>query len=110
MILLDSNLIIYSALAEFYYLLEFIEANAPYVSAISQIEVLGFQRLNRADIRYFESFFKSTTILPVSDKVILEAIGLRQQRKMKLGDSIVAATALVYEFSLATHNIKDSNG
>ena len=36
--LLDSNVIIYSALAEFDFLLDFIRVNSPLVSAISKVE------------------------------------------------------------------------
>jgi predicted nucleic acid-binding protein len=36
-----------------------------------------------------------------------QAITLRQQRKMSLGDSLIAATALAYEIPLATRTVKD---
>jgi predicted nucleic acid-binding protein len=35
------------------------------------------------------------------------AIGLRQQRKMSLGDALIAATALEHNLTLATHNEGD---
>ncbi len=35
------------------------------------------------------------------------AITLRQQRKMGLGDSIIAATALVHGLALVTRNVDD---
>lgn len=40
-------------------------------------------------------------------KFIEIAITLRQRRKRSLGDSIIGATALSNDLSLATHNIKD---
>ncbi len=107
MTLLDSNIIIYSALPEYEFLLEFIRNRSPFVSDISRVEVLGFQGLTTEDIFYFESFFESTTLIPISEEVLLEAIRLRQIRKMSLGDSIVAATAIVNRFELATSNTKD---
>jgi predicted nucleic acid-binding protein len=39
--------------------------------------------------------------------VIDEAIRLRQLRKISLGDSIVAATAIARHLTLATHNTDD---
>lgn len=107
MMLLDSNIIIYSALPENEFLREFIRSHSPYVSDISRIEVLGVQKLTAEDIEYFDSFFEATTMIVVSEEVILEAITLRQKRKMSLGDSLVAASAIVNDFALVTNNTKD---
>ena len=107
MMLLDSNIIIYSAMPENEFLREFIRKNSPFVSDISRVEVLGFQKLSAEDIEYFELFFGSTTTIPVSEVVIVEAIRLRQRRKMSLGDSLVAASAIVNNFGLVTNNAKD---
>lgn len=107
MMLLDSNIIIYSALLENEFLREFIRNKSPFVSDISRVEVLGFHKLTAEDIKYFESFFESTTIIPVSEEVIVEAIMLRQKRKMALGDSLVAASAIANDFALVTNNTKD---
>lgn len=107
MTLLDSNIIIYSALTEYAFLLEFIQDRSPYVSDISRIEVLGFHGLASNAISFFESFFASTTLIPISNEIIAEAIRLRQKRKMSLGDSVIAATALLNDFELITNNSKD---
>ena len=45
--LLDSNVIIYAARPEYAALREFIEAEAPAVSVISRIEVLGYHKLTK---------------------------------------------------------------
>ncbi len=45
--------------------------------------------------------------LPLSPAVVTAAITLRQQRKMGLGDSIIAATALVHGLPLVTRNTDD---
>ncbi len=76
-------------------------------SEISRVEVLGFQKLTAYDIEFFVAFFKSTTLLPVSEKVIMKAVLLRQEHKMTLGDSLIAATAIVNDLKLITSNIKD---
>lgn len=46
-------------------------------------------------------------VLPVTDLVAREAVRLRQQQKMGLGDSIIAATALVHGRTLVTRNEAD---
>jgi predicted nucleic acid-binding protein len=47
--------------------------------------------------------------LPVCNFVIENAISLKQQRKMSLGDSLIAATALVNNDKL-TNNVEDFIG
>ncbi len=74
---------------------------------MSRVEVLGFRDLSALEIVYFEAFFDSAAILSVSDDVITEAVKLRQKRKINLGDSLIAATALVNNFPLVTNNTKD---
>ena len=46
-------------------------------------------------------------MLPIDQDVLDEAVSLRQQRKMSLGDALVAATALVNHLPLVTHNVAD---
>jgi len=105
--ILDSDIIIYSALPESRSLKDFILLNSPYVSVVSRVEVLGFQRLFTHEIEYFESFFNSSTIIPISDEIIDGAIRLRRQRKINLGDSLIASTAIENDMSLVTNNRKD---
>lgn len=84
-----------------------IAASSPAVSAVSLIEVLGYHKLSEADRTHFEAFFAAAEILPISDAVVAKAVGLRQTRKMSLGDALVAATALVFDRELLTRNVKD---
>lgn len=105
--LLDSNIIIYSALPENGFPRDFIALNSPYVSDISRVEVLGWQHLDAIQIEYFAAFFESSTSLSPTNDVILETIRLRQLRRMALGDSLIAATAIIYDLDLVTSNTKD---
>ena len=105
--ILDSNIIIYSTQPENEFLREFIAENSPSVSAVSYVEVLGYHGLSDEEKELFEDFFDSTEILPISEEVIAKAIELRQKKKMTLGDSLIAATALVNKLVLITNNTKD---
>jgi toxin FitB len=107
MMLLDSNIVIYAAQAEHQRLRELIREHAPAVSCISYIEVLGYPSLRQQEIAFFSMFFDAAEILPLSNAIMLEAVKLRQKRRMTLGDSIIAATALVHRRTLVTHNISD---
>lgn len=105
--LIDSNIIIYAAKPEHPDLPQFIADHAPAVSAVSFVEVLGYHCLTPEDRQHFEEFFTAATILPISDAVLLRAVELRQQRKLTLGDSLIAATALVHNRTLVTRNATD---
>ncbi len=105
--LLDSNIVIYGSKPECAFLKPLLRDDATVVSGISYPEVLGFTGLTSQDQADFEEFFATTPMLPVSDEVLRRAAALRQTRRMKLGDAIVAATALVHRVTLATRNVSD---
>jgi predicted nucleic acid-binding protein len=104
--LIDSN-IIYAAHPEHAGLREFIATQAPAVSAVSYVEVLGYHELTTAEESLLREFFAVSTLLPIDQDVIEQAVSLRQQHKMSLGDALVAATALVHRLPLVTHNMDD---
>lgn len=104
-ILLDSNLLIYAPRSET--VRRFIGENFCAASAISLVEVLGFHQLSAEDILDYERLFAGLDVIPVAPSVIDAAITLRRQRKMKLGDSLIAATALENDLPLATNNESD---
>jgi len=106
-VLLDSNIIIYSAQPEHAQLRELIAENAPAVSALSYLEVLGYHLLTEQQRQYFEEFFQVAQVLPISQDVLNQAVILRQQRRMTLGDAIIARTALVHGLTLITRNTDD---
>ena len=108
--LLDSNIIIYSAQPENGFLRRLIAESAPAVSAVSYVEVLGYHRLTETERRYFEAFFTEAQALPLSQAVLDEAVRLRQARRIKLGDSLVAGTALLHDLTLVTRNVDDFVG
>ncbi|QMW05738.1 type II toxin-antitoxin system VapC family toxin [Spirosoma foliorum] len=107
--ILDSNIIIYSVQPEYLSLARYLQANQEIVqvSLISTLEVLGFSRLDPIDKRKFEAYLGSAKLLPITDEIINKAIRLRQQRKRSLGDSIIAATGLIYNQPILTNNVAD---
>ena len=107
MILLDSNILIYSCQTEFVYLKPLVLDTKNGVSHISKLEVLGFPRLTAIEKQYFENVFKILKIMPINEAVVDKAIELRQQFKMKSNDSIIAATALLNNMDVYTRNVDD---
>ncbi len=107
MILLDSNIIINSTKPGFDFLRHFLANQTLCVSVVSYVEVLGYHKLTGQDKDEFEEFFALTPIFPVSREVASAAVRLRQSRKITLGDSLIAATAITHDLKLATFNTKD---
>jgi predicted nucleic acid-binding protein len=105
--LIDSNIIIYASQPEHAGLRAFITAQAPAVSAVSFVEVLGYHELTETEESLFREFFAVSSMLPIDQDVLDQAVTLRQQHRMSLGDALVAATALVHRLPLATHNVDD---
>ena len=105
--LVDSNILIYAAQPVHAQLRRFIADHAPAVSAVSYVEVLGYHQLDDEERQYVEAFFRLAQVLPLSQAVLDQAVALRQQRKMSLGDALVAGTALVHSLTLVTRNVED---
>ena len=77
------------------------------VSEISKLEVLGYYKLTADEKTNFEHFFQNINILLINSEVIEKAITLRQTYKMSIGDSIIAATALLHNRKIFTNNEDD---
>ncbi len=111
MYLLDTNVVIHylnKALPtqSIIFLNEFIDEQC-YVSVITQMETLGFNFKNKIDQNITETFIENATVLDIYSDVIQKTISIRKSRKIDLPDAIIAATALVNDFTLITQNMKD---
>ena len=105
--LLDSNIIIYASKTDGANLRSFLDTIHRYASVITYIECYGFQRMVQEERDELDGFFRNTRILPLTDTIAGRAISLRQQRRMGLGDAIIAATAVTHNLTLVTHNTED---
>ena len=105
--ILDSNIVIYSILPAHQALRDLITVNAPAFSAITLVEVLGFHGIAAPDRTQFQKLFDSLPMLDMDRPILDRAVSLRQQRRMSLGDAIIAATALVHDKTLVTRNTSD---
>lgn len=105
--LLDSNIIIYSYQPAYTFLKSLVIDPINAASAISKLETLGFHGLQPGEQTYCEYAFQVLQVLPIDDTVLAEAIRLRKIYKLKLADSIVAATALLNSAELNTRNVSD---
>jgi hypothetical protein len=78
------------------------------VSIISKIEVLGFNT-QEFELEQLESFIQLSSIVYIDEAVADKTIEIRRMKRIKLPDAIIAATALVQNCILLSHNTTDFN-
>ncbi|WP_006787516.1 type II toxin-antitoxin system VapC family toxin [Thiorhodospira sibirica] len=79
------------------------------ISAITKIEFLGWSGF-ASDPRLYnqaQAFLSHAQVFALSEAIIEQTIRLRQQFKTKTPDAIIAATALVHDLTVVTHNTSD---
>lgn len=108
MILLDTNVVIYLHGA----MLEDSVADKLRNSTLDTCniivaEVLGYKRMEPEDAEYFKSLFGTMRNHLLDKEVTNKVIELRQKTNIRLPDAIIAATALVNDLVLWTHNTDD---
>lgn len=69
-VLLDSNIIIYTATDANEKLISYLSDKDLHASALSYVEVLGFQKLSEEDRGFFEEFFDSISVLSIDEQII----------------------------------------
>ena len=112
--LIDSNIIIYfvnnvlpqNSVAK----IEKILKENFIISTISNIETLGWYNIEEEDKVKLIDFLSNSTIFYIDKRIEAKAIEIRQKKKMKLGDSIIAATALIHDLTIITRNESDFYG
>lgn len=78
----------------------------PNVSVITKIELLSFVA-SPPIIQLLTDFINDSNLLELTSEVVERTTRLRRKHKLKVPDAIIAATALIYDFTLITHNTSD---
>jgi len=77
------------------------------ISVVVEIEVLTYHETPEK-MPLIEEFISFATVVPLDKEITLKAIEIRRnQRKLKLADAIIAATAVVHNLVLISNNVKD---
>lgn len=80
------------------------EAN---LSIISKIELLSWQPPTDKSLKPIKDFIDLSIVLPLTDAIVQKTIEIRRLKKLKLPDAVIAATALVNDFTLISRNKSD---
>ena len=87
----------------------FLDNIEPIISVITRIESLGWLGSTSKQLAALTVYINAGIILPLDESVILKTIELRQNYRIKTPDAIIAATALVNDFTLISRNVDDFN-
>ena len=71
-------------------------------SVITRMELLGFSGITEHEERTFKVLLSKMTRLSLNVDIEDATIQLRKQRRIKLPDAIIAATAITYNMELLT--------
>lgn len=81
-----------------------------FVSDISWMETLGYTFSDSTEQQETEALLNVLVRLPIADAVVMKVVEIRQSRRMKLPDAIIAATALLNNCTVVTRNVTDFSG
>jgi len=81
--------------------------DATHISIITRMELLSWKSLKAKDEEVINEFISDSIVFSLQETIVKKTISLRKVSKIKLPDAIIAATAIVYDLHLITHNLKD---
>jgi len=107
--LIDNNVIANFTSEKFpinamYFLADVIDA-IPNISVITKIEALSWRSPIPQDEFFVKSFVDNSIIITLSDAIVEKCIEIRRNFKIKTPDAIIAATAIIYNFTLLTSDL-----
>jgi len=108
---LDTNSILYylkkhKNLSDFF--ISIIQGSEPVsLSVVNKIELLSYSGLQEEDEKQIKEFIQDFKMRELDDEIVDKTIEVRKKYKLKLPDAIIAATAMINNLILVTHNKKD---
>ena len=111
MYLIDTNVLIYYANASipdnFRSEMDRILKQSFNISIITKLEYLGWRGFDSVSFSKAEQFVEYADIFHIDEEIARQTIRLRRNLKIRLADALIAATALVNDFTLLTRNQDD---
>jgi len=102
--LIDSNAVIEFLggslpIAGLRWLEDLVDNNLHFLSVVNRIELLSYNG-NPSEMQVLDDFIKASTVLLLTEDVILKTIEIRKQVNIKLPDAIIAATSIVHRLEM----------
>ena len=83
---------------------EMLQDKILYYSFITEIELLGFYGITIPQKKFIQKFLSDLNKIGYTEKIEKLTIELRQKKKIKVPDAIIAATALAHDQPLITED------
>lgn len=77
------------------------------ISSLTLSELLSFPKITKQEEKDIFEFITFVSIIPVDENIAIQSGRLRRKTRLRLGDSIIAATASVSGSTLVTRDKKD---
>jgi tRNA(fMet)-specific endonuclease VapC len=77
------------------------------ISFITEIELQVWNPPNPNDMLVYIRFISGSNIIFIDASIITQAVSIRKNQKLKIPDAIIAATAIVNDYTLISDNDKD---
>jgi predicted nucleic acid-binding protein len=100
-IFIDTNICVYLLNGDVV-LADMLQGQNLYISIITEMELLAYHAENASANQPLYNFLQAISIINIEEKVKITAVKIRRQSKLKLPDSIIAASALAYDLPLIT--------
>ena len=98
---IDTNICIY-LLSGDVVLAELLQGQNLYISIITEIELYAYHSNSSSAGQVLNNLLESVSIINIDEKVKVSTIEIRKQAKIKLPDSIIAASAIAFNLPLIT--------
>ncbi|BAU52519.1 type II toxin-antitoxin system VapC family toxin [Mucilaginibacter gotjawali] len=98
---IDTNICIYLLNGDIV-LAELLQGQNLYISIITEMELYAYHGDNASAIQVLDNFLKSISVINIEEKVKINTIEIRKRSKLKLPDSIIAASAISFGLPLIT--------
>jgi len=106
-VVLDSDVLINYSKGLVNLELYFDEYEKVYISAITYLEIFGFEFSNKREEKLLTDISKKVVIVNINENIIKKVIDIRKKFKVKLPDAIIFATATFLNADLISFNDAD---
>ncbi len=86
---------------------DLLKESQPCISAITEIELLCWNTPTQKDTEVINNFINDAIVIELERAIKLKTADIRKRHKIKLPDAIIAATAVINDYTLLTHNTRD---
>ncbi len=100
-LLVDTNICLY-LLSGNETISEILDGNTLFISFITQLELLSYPTISEIDIIKIQNFIDDCIVIDLNEDIKESVIHLRRKYKIKLPDSIIAATCEYFDIPIFT--------